>query len=153
MSYIDSILETGERRTYSAQIHWLANARWHYFMANIFGDLVITDRRIIEKKGVIRIRCRSVSLSQIASVTLQQSFWGRVLGYGNILVRDSGGRGFVYRDISDPQMFVHIVTKSASVARHARHGQGLIGHASQSIGEAVEREREEQVKEINSPQI
>ena len=130
MSYIDSILEAGEKRTYSAQTHWLANARWHLFTANIFGALVVTDRRIIEKTGIVRIQCRSVSLSQIASVTLQQSIWGRVLGYGNVLVRDSGGRGIVYRDVADPKKFVHILTKSISVVRQIRQDQVL---ASRSV--------------------
>jgi hypothetical protein len=128
MSYIDSILETGERRMYSAQTHWLANARWHFFTANLFGTLVVTDRRIIEKTGIIRIQCRSVKLSQIASVTLQQSLWGRVLGYGNVLVRDSGGRGIIYRDVSDPRKLVHIVTKTASAAKHSPHDQSLASH-------------------------
>ena len=53
-------------------------------------ELVVTNRRVIAKFGVIRRRTLEMNLDKIESLQVEQSFWGRVLGFGTLLVRGTG---------------------------------------------------------------
>jgi uncharacterized membrane protein YdbT with pleckstrin-like domain len=45
---------------------------------------VITSRRVIHVEGVLNKQITDSSLEKVNDVKLEQSFWGRVFGYGNV---------------------------------------------------------------------
>src|SRR5262245_1159727 len=53
-------------------------------------EIAVTDRRIIYKEGFIRRKTIEMHMDKVESVDVDQSVLGRVLGYGDILVRGVG---------------------------------------------------------------
>ena len=49
-------------------------------------EIVITNYRFVYKTGWIARNTQEVSLSNIEEVTLRQSFWGRLFGFGVFLI-------------------------------------------------------------------
>jgi uncharacterized membrane protein YdbT with pleckstrin-like domain len=80
---------------------WRPNGRYVAIVAGIFGILVVlsalrdylswrneqfivTDRRVIQLEGILNKNVLDSSLEKINDVELQQSFFGRMFGYGTI---------------------------------------------------------------------
>lgn len=55
--------------------------------------VVVTDRRLIRVSGVFATTVDDRTIALSTDRTLQQSFWGRVLGYGTLRVGRRLGRG------------------------------------------------------------
>ena len=53
-------------------------------------ELVLTDRRIITKRGIISRATVEMNLAKVESVHVNQSLLGRVLNYGDITVVGTG---------------------------------------------------------------
>ena len=47
-------------------------------------EFVVTDRRIIHKLGFFSHETRQCPLARVQDITVDQSFWGRLLGYGDL---------------------------------------------------------------------
>jgi uncharacterized membrane protein YdbT with pleckstrin-like domain len=47
-------------------------------------EYIITNRRVIQTEGIINKRTTDSSLEKVNDVVLVQSFFGRILGYGNL---------------------------------------------------------------------
>ncbi|MBV8165774.1 MAG: PH domain-containing protein [Alphaproteobacteria bacterium] len=54
-------------------------------------EIVVTDRRIIYKRGLIARRTEEMNITKVETVDVDQSILGRILGYGTILIRGTGG--------------------------------------------------------------
>ena len=53
-------------------------------------EIAVTDRRIIYKRGFIRRHTIEMNMDKVESVDVNQSLLGRILGYGDVLVRGTG---------------------------------------------------------------
>ena len=53
-------------------------------------EIAVTNLRVIYKKGFIRRHTAEMYMDKVESVTVDQSIWGRLLGYGTIHVRGTG---------------------------------------------------------------
>jgi uncharacterized membrane protein YdbT with pleckstrin-like domain len=65
-------------------------------------ELAVTDHRIIYKTGVFSRHTMEMNRSKVESVDVDQSFFGRMFGYGTILVRGTGGSLEPLPNIQDP---------------------------------------------------
>lgn len=65
-------------------------------------EYVVTNRRVIMKLGFIRRDVFELQRSQIESVGITQTLWGRILSYGSVQLSGTGGRGNVYPHIAAP---------------------------------------------------
>lgn len=54
-------------------------------------ELAVTDRRVVAKTGVIARDTNELNLEKIEGVDVRQSVLGRILDYGTISVRGTGG--------------------------------------------------------------
>jgi len=54
-------------------------------------ELVVTDRRVIYKRGLVRRHTIEMNLSKVESVDVDQSIPGRLLNYGTLTIRGTGG--------------------------------------------------------------
>jgi len=52
--------------------------------------VIVTDQRIFEVSGVITRRVASMPLTRVTDMTYQRSLFGRLLGYGDIIVESAG---------------------------------------------------------------
>jgi uncharacterized membrane protein YdbT with pleckstrin-like domain len=53
-------------------------------------EIDVTDRRIVYKTGFIRRHTVEMNMDKVESVDVDQSFWGRLLDYGDITIRGTG---------------------------------------------------------------
>jgi uncharacterized membrane protein YdbT with pleckstrin-like domain len=68
-------------------------------------ELAVTDKRVIHKTGFIRRHTIEISRSQVESVDVDQSVLGRMLNFGDIVVRGTGATPEPFRYIADPLRF------------------------------------------------
>jgi len=53
-------------------------------------EIDVTDRRIVYKTGFVRRHTVEMNMDKVESVDVDQSFWGRLLDYGDIVIRGTG---------------------------------------------------------------
>ncbi|MGE0409699.1 MAG: PH domain-containing protein [Amphiplicatus sp.] len=53
-------------------------------------EIVVTTYRFVYKRGLIARATQEVSLNKIEEITLHQSVWGRLFGYGKLVIRGTG---------------------------------------------------------------
>ena len=68
-------------------------------------ELVLTDRRIIAKYGIISRATFEIMANRITGANFDQTVIGRLLGYGTILVHGAGGEISPIDMVADPQAF------------------------------------------------
>jgi uncharacterized membrane protein YdbT with pleckstrin-like domain len=68
-------------------------------------EYVITNRRVIIKKGLIARYTLEMNLQKIETVNVDQSILGRILNYGCITIVGTGGTREHFHDIKDPIAF------------------------------------------------
>jgi len=65
------------------------------FTRTVSSAFVVTDRRVLVSSGLMRRFSRDVLATNISGVTSHQGLFGRMLDYGNVTIRDAGGRNVV----------------------------------------------------------
>lgn len=65
-------------------------------------EIVVTTFRFVYKTGLIARNSQEVSLGKIEEVTLQQSVWGRIFGYGKLVIRGTGVGVITLPNLDDP---------------------------------------------------
>ncbi len=112
-SYVDDNLIQGEKVNYATHPHWIIfvsmRALLTLFIAPFIemyaSEYAITNRRVIVKVGLISRRTLEMNLSKIESIKVDQSIFGRILGYGDIVIVGSGGTSEAFDTIAAPLEF------------------------------------------------
>jgi uncharacterized membrane protein YdbT with pleckstrin-like domain len=65
-------------------------------------EIVVTNRRVIYKRGWISRRTEEMNVSKIETVDVNQSVLGRILGYGNVSIRGVGSSWEPLSQIASP---------------------------------------------------
>jgi uncharacterized membrane protein YdbT with pleckstrin-like domain len=73
-------------------------------------ELAVTDRRVIYKVGIFQRHTMEMNRSKVETVGVDQSILGRLLGYGTVVVRGTGGSFEPVRFIGDPLAFRSHIT-------------------------------------------
>lgn len=119
MSYLDESLAPGERIVARFSLHWTAKGRLIigviliplvigifitiYEWLRLRGiELAVTTQRVVYKTGIVGRETEEIRLSAVETVDLQQSTWGRLLGFGNVRVTGRGESSLVFVRVSDP---------------------------------------------------
>lgn len=68
-------------------------------------EMAVTDRRVLIKTGMGSRRTLDLMLSKVESIGVEETLWGRMLGYGSVIVRGSGGTPEPFVKIANPQEF------------------------------------------------
>lgn len=69
-------------------------------------EYIISNRRVIQISGIINKNVTDSSLEKVNDVKLSQSFWGRLLGFGDIEILTASELGAnVFQYIGDPITF------------------------------------------------
>jgi len=68
----------------------------------LFSEYAITSKRVTVKYGMLRRRTASVPIRKIESTNVDQSFLGRMLGYGTVSINGTGGESAVFEEVCDP---------------------------------------------------
>lgn len=67
-------------------------------------QLIVTNRRVIFRSGVLGKSERSIPLSRVQDVSVRYGIAGRILGYGDVRIESAGGGAteIVALGVSDP---------------------------------------------------
>jgi uncharacterized membrane protein YdbT with pleckstrin-like domain len=68
-------------------------------------EMAVTDRRVIVKIGVAARRTFEILLSKVESIGVEESVVGRMLGYGTVVVRGTGGTPEPFDTVAHPLEF------------------------------------------------
>jgi uncharacterized membrane protein YdbT with pleckstrin-like domain len=68
-------------------------------------EMAVTNRRLIIKTGLLTRNSIELLLAKVESVSINQGLTGRMLGYGSIVVRGSGGTAEPFSKIANPLEF------------------------------------------------
>lgn len=80
-------------------------------------EIVITTYRFVYKTGLISRDTKEVSLNKIEEITLQQSVWGRLFGYGQLTLRGTGVGVIELPNLDDPVELRKIIETAKSAMR------------------------------------
>ena len=68
-------------------------------------EIAVTNRRVLIKSGVLKRKTLELLLSKIESIGVEESIFGRLLGYGTVVVRGTGGTPEPFKKIAHPIEF------------------------------------------------
>jgi uncharacterized membrane protein YdbT with pleckstrin-like domain len=68
-------------------------------------EMVVTNRRVLIKTGIMSRRTIEMLLSRVESIVINEPFAGRVLGYGTVVIRGTGGTPEPFNLIANPTEF------------------------------------------------
>src|ERR1700680_5185738 len=75
------------------------------FIKRQSSDFAVTNKRVMMKVGVFSTRSVELLLNKIEAISVNQSFIGRIFGYGDIVVTGSGGTREAFSHIEGPLEF------------------------------------------------
>lgn len=65
-------------------------------------EVAVSNRRVLIKTGLLSRRSVEVLLPKVESIGVDESFLGRILGYGRVIVRGTGGTFETFDKIAHP---------------------------------------------------
>ena len=112
-SYVNNNLLREETIIYETNYHWthylslvslFTLGLWPYIQSKT-DEFVVTNRRIIIKKGLFSYYTLEMNLSRVETVHVEQSIMGRIMDYGSITIVGSGGTRERFIRIANPILF------------------------------------------------
>ena len=68
-------------------------------------EMAVTNKRVVIKTGLVTRKTVELLLSKIESIGVNESLWGRILGYGTVVVRGTGGTPEPFDRVAHPLEF------------------------------------------------
>src|SRR6185503_12588719 len=68
-------------------------------------EFAVTSMRIVMKVGLLAIHTDEILLQRVETIGVDQSLWGRILGYGTVTVTGTGGAREPFAYVRDPIAF------------------------------------------------
>jgi uncharacterized membrane protein YdbT with pleckstrin-like domain len=84
-------------------------------------EMAVTNKRVLIKQGLTSRRTLELLLQKVESIAVEESLMGRILGYGTVVIRGTGGTPEPFRKMAHPLEF----------RRHVEEQIGALG-ASQA---------------------
>jgi uncharacterized membrane protein YdbT with pleckstrin-like domain len=78
--------------------------------------MAVTNRRVLIKTGMASRRTLDMVLTKVESIGVEETFLGRILGYGSVVVRGTGGTPESFVMIAHPQQFRQSVQQQIGTA-------------------------------------
>ena len=119
MSYIEESLSKGEEIYQVFNHHWIVKfflvihlllcvtIVWIpialvYWLGWKFTEQGVTNKRVIYKHGVISRKTDEMRLAAIESIIIKQGIFGRILGFGKVIVTGRGAGDLQIKWMADP---------------------------------------------------
>ncbi|HUK30782.1 MAG TPA: PH domain-containing protein [Candidatus Acidoferrum sp.] len=68
-------------------------------------EMAVTDKRVIIKQGIASRKTLELVLAKVESIVVSETFMGRMLGYGTLVLRGTGGTYETFYEIAHPSDF------------------------------------------------
>lgn len=120
ITYLVRTLSADESIMSVAEVHWMAYVfPWILIIVGCFlifpifigllmllslskTEMVCTNKRVIYKTGIIAVKTQELRNTKVESISVQQSLFGRMFGYSDIVFCGSGNTNIKYRCVKDP---------------------------------------------------
>jgi len=76
-------------------------------------EIAVTNRRVIVKTGLAHRKSFEIVLPKVESIGIQEPLMGRILGYGTVVIRGTGGTPEPFEKIAHPSAFRKHVQEQA----------------------------------------
>jgi uncharacterized membrane protein YdbT with pleckstrin-like domain len=116
---VGAMATAGSQTQYLSLAFWIAAAIFFVlalaaglrsFVRRATTEFAVTDHRVIYKTGLLARHTLEMNRSKVESVDVNQSIPGRLLGYGTVIVRGTGGSLEPIRNVADPLTFRSHIT-------------------------------------------
>jgi len=87
------------------------------YIRQISTELVITNQRVIAKHGFVATTSYELMMTKVEGATIDQSVMGRMLGYGTLMIKGTGGGISPIDHVAEPYRF-HAFLMDALRATH-----------------------------------
>ena len=121
MAYLDESLAPGESIVARFDLHWTAKWRLIVYLLLAIPTLGIallaalyewlrlrsieqgvTNRRVVRKTGIVSRETEELRLASIETIDLHQSTWGRMLGFGDVVLTGRGESAMIFARLARP---------------------------------------------------
>jgi uncharacterized membrane protein YdbT with pleckstrin-like domain len=121
MAYLDESLAPGESIVARFDLHWTAKWRLIVYLllaiptlglaliAAIYEwlrlrsiEMGVTNRRVVRKTGIVSRETAELRLASIETIDLRQSAWGRMLGFGDVVLTGRGESAMIFSRLASP---------------------------------------------------
>lgn len=68
-------------------------------------EVAVTNKRVLIKTGIMARKSIEVLLAKVESIGVNESAFGRMLGYGSVIIRGTGGTFETFHNIANPNEF------------------------------------------------
>lgn len=100
------------------------------FIRQISTELVITNKRVIAKHGLISITTFEVMLGRVEGANIDQTIIGRLLGFGTVMVKGTGGGISPIDHVANPQRFHDELMKMMDIVHQSDSGNNGNGNGN-----------------------
>ena len=94
----------------------------HMMIIKATTEIGITDCRLVYKRGLVARAVGEINIDRIEGVNVLQGIWGRVFGYGRVMVRGMGVGEVVLPPVAQPIRFKKAIEKARSKAKKKNIG-------------------------------
>ncbi len=75
------------------------------YVRQVSTELAVTNRRVIAKYGLVARTTYEIMVDRITGANFEQTFFGRLVGYGTVIVHGAGGDISPFEKIGNPEGF------------------------------------------------
>jgi uncharacterized membrane protein YdbT with pleckstrin-like domain len=68
-------------------------------------EMAVSNKRVLIKTGIISRKSVEVLLTKVESIGVDETFMGRLLGYGTVVIRGTGGTFEMFDEVQKPNEF------------------------------------------------
>jgi uncharacterized membrane protein YdbT with pleckstrin-like domain len=145
MSYLDESLAPGETVVARFDLHWTAKWRLIVFLLLAIPTLGlallaalyewlrlrsieqgVTNRRVVRKTGIMSRETTELRLASIETIDLRQCAWGRLFGYGDVVLTGRGETAMIFTRLDAP-----LAAKRAIEGAYATNVEATRGHPAE----------------------
>ncbi len=112
MHYLDRYLAANETIIFRGRYHWWFDLK-SIGLLNLFNEVLVTDRRVLRKSGIISVNIYSLSFDALEERFLHQSLLGRIFGFGDVRLHGNGGQTERYTGLANPSALLHAIDLAA----------------------------------------
>jgi uncharacterized membrane protein YdbT with pleckstrin-like domain len=127
MGFVERSLGPHEQIVARAHFHWLYTVRAvlaliflsiiligiYIFIAMLVKkattEIAVTNRRFIMKTGLFKLDAREFTLTNIEGIQVHQGLFGRIFGYGKLIIEGTGDDHYDLPTIADPIGFARAI--------------------------------------------
>lgn len=113
MGYVSRRLRAGESVVHRTGFHGITFFSLHGLLTlgiwpwikRRTTELVITSQRVILKRGWLQVDWQEIPADKVEEVAIGQGLLGRLLDYGSIVMKGSGGGSIELQQVARPHRF------------------------------------------------